>query len=189
MCDLSVSAITLSSAAPCRAASAGDRAWRAERRGDAVGNRGTGEPDLLAQERRLPVGDVAVRQPDSHHPGSLTLAAGERILEVLEDAGAEATREDVLLDRHAELVLGGELLEERPVERLCEATVGDRDREIVFGEDRGGVERHPHAVAVADERDRLPLAQHLADADRDLASAIGKRHTLRRSARVAEGDR
>src|SRR5436190_23708791 len=50
---------------------------------DALGDGLAGEADLLVEEARLPMGDVAVRQPDpqdaSSHPG-----ARERVLEVLE---------------------------------------------------------------------------------------------------------
>ena len=108
---------------------------------------------------------------------------------MLEHAGAEAAGEHVLLDRHQQLVLGGEALDQPLVERLGEAGVGDGDREVVLGEERGRVERDADAVAVAEQRHPLALAQQLAGADRDLAGAVGQRHALGGAARVAEGDR
>jgi hypothetical protein len=63
---------------------------RAERGEDLLGDVLAGETDLLAQERGLPVRDVAVGKPDAEDAGAPVLACGEGVLDVLEDGGAEA---------------------------------------------------------------------------------------------------
>ena len=99
---------------------------RAERRQHPLGDRVAGEADLLADQRGLAVGDVAVGQPHAHHAGTLAPALGEGVLGVLEHAGTDASREHVLLDRDKQLVLGGEPLDQLTVQRLGEAGIGDR---------------------------------------------------------------
>src|SRR5436305_2024751 len=81
-----------------------------------------------------------------------------------------------LLDRHEQVVLGGELRHQAGIDRLCEARVGDRHGDVLALELLGGGERLAHARAVADQRDTaagaragvavLCLAQDLARADR-----------------------
>ena len=66
--------------------------------------------------------DVAVGKADPQDPGAVAIAG---VLDVLEDAGAEAAGQDVLLDRDDEVVLGGEAFDQLGVERLGEAGVGD----------------------------------------------------------------
>ena len=86
----------------------------------------------------MPCVHVAVGQADAHYAGALVLALGEGILEVLEHRRAEAAGEDVLLDRHQQVVVGGELLGELGVEWLGEAAVGDGRLEAAVTEDLGG---------------------------------------------------
>src|SRR4249919_3981873 len=73
-----------------RAALAEDGLAAAERGQDPLGDGLSGEADLLAQEGRLAVGDIAVGEPDSQHPRPLR-AVRERVLDVLEHARAETT--------------------------------------------------------------------------------------------------
>ena len=108
---------------------------------------------------------------------------------MLEHGRPEAARQNVLLDGHDEFVIGGEPLDQCLVERLGEAGVGDGHVKVVLGQQRRGIERNADAVAVAQERHPLPLLQHLAGADRDLARAVGQRHALGIAAGIAEGDR
>ncbi len=71
-------------------------------------------------------------------------------------ADAEAALEHALLDRHEQFVLGTELRQQRAVERLGEARVGDRGVDPLLSQQVGGVERLLHAAAVAEQRDALP---------------------------------
>jgi len=53
-----------------------------------------GEAHLGVQQRRLAVGDEAVREADAHHPRPLGRGLGEGVLEVLEHAGLVQARRD-----------------------------------------------------------------------------------------------
>ena len=141
----------------------------------------SGQPDLLAEQRRLAVGHVAVGQADAHHAGAAGVAVGERVLEVLEDGGPEPARPDVVLDRHHELVLGREALDELRVERLRERPVGDREMQVVLGEDLGSVVCNLDPVAVPEQGDSLAFLKHLAAADLEARGDARKRHTRGRA--------
>ena len=71
----------------------------------ALGDRLGRQADLLAQERRRAVGDVAVGQADAQH-ARVSQQVGIR--ELLEHGGSEAAGEYVLLDGHEQLVIAGE---------------------------------------------------------------------------------
>ena len=90
---------------------------------------------------------------------------------MLEHPRAEAAGQHVLLDRHQQLVLGGELLDQLAVERLREAAVGDGRLEALVAQDLRGAQRDLDAVAVAEQRDALAGQQQLALADLDLLRA------------------
>ena len=116
-------------------------------------------------------------------------AVGESVLDVLEHAGAEAAGKYVLLDRHQQVVLGGQLLDQLAVERLGEATVRDGRLEAVLPQDLGGAEADLDPVAVPEQSDALAGQQQFALSDLDLLRSVGHRRALGGAARVAEGDR
>ena len=117
---------------------------------DARGDRLAGEADLGVQERGLAVRDVAVGQPDAQDPRHVRPPL---VRQRLPDGGAEAAREHALLDRHEQLVLGGELREQAGVERLGEARVGDGDLDAALGQQVGRLER-PSARRCRSRRSR-----------------------------------
>ena len=119
-----------------------DRLARTERRQHALGDGLAGEADLLAEQGRLAVRDVAVGQTDTQDAGALG-AVGEGVLGVLEHGRAEAARQHVLLDRHQQVVIGGEPLDQLAVERLGEAAVGDGRLQALA---RGGSPRRRSAT-------------------------------------------
>ena len=146
--------------------------------GDALGR----EADLVVQQRGRAVGDVAVGQADAQDPRREAAVA-----QALPDGGAEAARQHALLDRHEQVVLGGELGQQPGVQRLGEAGVGDRDVEPALGEQIAAAPSAlPHAGAVADERDALALAQDLAGADPDRLR-LGRAARRRRPRRAGSG--
>ena len=112
------------------------------------------------------MGDVGVGESDPQHPRPLPRALGEGVLEVLEYSGAEAAGQDILLDRHQQLVVVGEPLDQLAVDRLREATVGNRHMKIVFLEDGRRFLGDGDAVAVAEQRHPLAFGKHLSLADR-----------------------
>ncbi len=132
--------------------------------------------------------DIAVGQADPHNP-SAVLCALEVVLQVLQHRRAEAARQHVLLDRHQQLVIGGEPLSELGVERLGKAPVGDRRLQPLAAQDLGGAQRDLHAVAVAEQRHPLAGQQELALPDLDLPRLVGHRRPLGGAARIAEGNR
>src|ERR1700760_590135 len=99
----------------------GDRLRGRCRREYSIGHRLAGEADLGAQQIGLAVGDVAVRQADAEDPRPLPRTGREGVLEMLQHGGAEAAREDVLLDRHQQVVVARQVRSQLPVERLGEA--------------------------------------------------------------------
>src|SRR6266511_4827395 len=168
--------------------SAGERILYPQRLEHALRDGLARKSDLLAQERRLAVGDVAVREADAHHPRP-RLRLDEGVLEVLEDGGAEATGQDILLHGHDELVLPAQSLDELGVQGLGEAAIRDRHLEAVLTEDPGGAQGNLDAVAVAEESHPLTICEELAPADRDLLRPLRQRRSLGGATRIAEGDR
>ena len=141
----------------------GQRGLRAGHRAEhPIGDRLAGETDLGPQQRRLAVGDVGVREADPQHPRPLSRRLGEGVLEVLQHRRAEAAGQDVLLDRHQQLVLAGQTLGQLAVDRLGEAGVGDGRLEPVLAEDLGGFAGDGDPVAVAEQGDPLALGEDLA---------------------------
>ena len=100
--------------------------------------------------------------------GTLLGTPGEGILEVLEHRRAEAAGQDVLLDRHHQVVADREPLEKLGVQRLGEARVGDSRTQVVCGEDLGGLPGDRHSIAEAEQGHPLAALEQLAGPDRDL---------------------
>jgi hypothetical protein len=105
---------------------------------------------------------------------------------------AEPALQHALLDGHQQVVLRGQSGDEVDVERLDEARVGDRDRDVVLGQQRGGLPGLGHPGAVPEDRHAaVALAQQLASADVDRHDLLGsgQRHAEALAARVAQRGR
>ena len=140
--------------------------------GHPLGHRLGREPDLLAQQRRLAVRDVAVGQADAQHARAAQQVA---VGEVLEHRRAEAAGQHVLLDRHDQVVLAPPARSTSSASsglaKRASATVGSTPCSSASRSAAPSATRH--AVAVAEQRHALALAQQLAAADLDRLGPAG----------------